>query len=133
MNEGDLQEAMIAIAVADSTLVALMGGNALPLVEWGDPGMIVRPISTIQFPDGEFGEGTADRLELVVQLDAFAEGGSGKLVEQILDRLEVIMTNLNLTAQGVDAAPLWRARRSLAGLAEGERRKVLEGVILFNR
>lgn len=126
---------MVTIAEADTGGggVATLIGKANPLVEWGDPGAIARPISTITFPDAPLGQGSADRLEVLVQIDAFAEGGSGGLAEQILDRYEVIMTNENLTAQGVDVSPTWRTRRFLSGLEEGGRRKTLEGLFLFNR
>ena len=126
---------MVTIAEADTGGggVATLIGKANPLVEWGDPAMTNRPISTIQFPDAPFGRGSADRLEIIAIIDIFAEGGSGGLAEQVADRYEVIMTNANLTAQGLNVSPTWRNRRFLSELEEGGRRKTLEGLFLLNR
>ena len=135
-NEWTLWAAIVAIVKADTGpggIVTLLG-QAAPLKQWGDPGMSARPIIA-----GSLGERTPlspteGHYRVPVTFDVFADPGSGDLPMRTLDRLEVVLTAVNLAAQGVDAAPFVRRRRSLPQMTtQGGQREAVDIDFLMTR
>ena len=138
-NEADIRLALAEIVEADTGTGGLvtLTGKARPMVSWGDKGMNSRPIITYYVPNSRRRHGTKDALVLDAQFDAHVDLSSTGLEEQLIDRLETIITHTNLSSTArtnpVDVAPYWGARRELPELDEGRRRLTLECQFWFNR
>lgn len=138
-NEWDVWTALFEIATADTGAGGLVTitGKTYPLLRWGDRGMNALPVIVGFFPVGTPTRGPKDALVLGLQLDCYTETGSAGLAWQMADRVETILTNVNLASTSrtnpVDVIPHLRARRDLPELDEGRMRVTMEWDLRFNR
>lgn len=116
----DLRVAMVSIATADTaTDVGLVDltGSTNPLWYYGLHKDKELPITTFILLTSD--EGTVSGKSTVrVRFITWTAPSVGSTYiekgEDIRDRIEAVMTNANLTGEGVDAAPLSPFRRDLA-------------------
>lgn len=141
-NEADLRRAIGTLVRADTGsggVVDLLGKIAAPtkaIVQWGDAGMNDRPVVTMFFPvvRGEDRSGEVDETLLVdAQLDVHVERDSGRVGEDVVQRLKEILTNTAFTGEGLDVAPWWGVGSAQPLLDEGSARQTQEVQFRFNR
>ncbi len=129
----------MAIVAADGppttpgTIQALCG-RATEVIQAAQPlADVVLPVIDYLFVETSQTAASGDRREPLVQFDTWTDAATGGLdvAERLADRLEAILTEPNLRAQGIDAAPVGFLRRRDGTeledeLAAGRRRVTLE-------
>ena len=114
----DLRGAFITIANADTGSGGLvpLSGSTNPLWYWGNHKNEELPVATFVIIAGEEGTSAAKNTA-TVRFIVWNQPASGAtyiaVAEDMRDRIKAIMTNTQLTAQGVDAAPMKPGYRDL--------------------
>lgn len=125
-----------------SGLVPLTGGKIVPIVQWAD---LARaddegadaghdpPIVTVMTVTGDAGTGTTDFLDMVVQVDAWANRRAEGLDAQMMDRVEQILTGPNFKIQLLDVGVGKGQRRRLDEFESGRKRLSQDYFLLVRR
>lgn len=114
--------ALVAILNADAGVQAITGRTRRNLVAWGDVNDAELPVLAYQFIDGEEIGGAGDNRFLNYQITAIADGdGARSMTAALMERIELGITEPLLAAQGLDACPLRRRRRSVPMEGEASR------------
>lgn len=118
----DTNAAVVAILNADAgvrTITKRTTGNIRPWKNVADEKM---PILLYTFIVGTEEGGSGDNRLLQYQITAYAEGAdSGNVVNSLLERVELGLTEPLLNAQGLDAAPMRRTRTAVVIERDGTR------------
>jgi hypothetical protein len=118
----DTNVAVATILNADSGIQTITGrttGNIRPWRHVADENL---PILLYNFTVGTEEGGSGDNRFLQYQIAAFAEGpNAGSVVNNLLERVELGLTEPLLSAQGLDAAPMRRTRTAVVIERDGTR------------
>lgn len=108
-----MNEALVAVVNADTTVQGLTGRTSRNLVPWSTVEGIALPVVAYQLVvDTPLGDGRIRQMQY--QLDAFADGnGAGAVVNGLAEALTQGISVTALAAQGCDAVVESVARRVL--------------------
>lgn len=125
-NPTDLEDrtarALVAILNADAGVQAITGRTSGNVVAWKNANDAELPVIAFLFLDGEEIGGAGDNRFFNYQLTAIAEGdGARSMTAALMERIELGITEPLLAAQGLDACPLRRRRRSVPEDGEASR------------
>lgn len=112
-----LDEAVVTIVTADSTMRTLCGRSTGLIVPWGDIGSATLPVITYQLVNADQVGGLGDVRMVLMTFTAFSEGNNAKAnANALMERLEQLLVYQNLAGQGLDAAQRLWSRRGLSSL-----------------
>jgi len=118
----DTNEAVVAILNADAGIQAITNrttGNVRPWKHVADEEL---PILLYHFVVGTEEGGSGDNRLFQYQITAYAKGpNTGSVVNNLLERVELGLTEPLLAAQGLDAAPMRRTRTAVVIERDGTR------------
>lgn len=134
-NNHDLKLAMMEVARADTGAGGLadMTGKAVPLKRDRSPDELDPPEMAVFVVDAATAAGAPETMAAVLQVDIAVPDGSEGLEERLADRLEEVMSQPALLAEGVDAALSGWRRRDLSDWEASGRRIVVEAQVRYAR
>lgn len=120
--EDKAARALVAILGSDAGVQAITGRTTGNVLAWDGYSDAALPVILYQFIDGEEIGGAGDNRFFVYQLTAIAEGdGARSKSAALVERIELGVTEPALAAQGLNACPLRRRRRTVPMDADASR------------